>query len=509
MPNQLPRLRTTIVVQIPGSEIPALLDSLDRPYYFNWATGLIIDWETKTETEGVSVSASASLCKKLSNLEQGRDIVIDDIDDLPEVRAAIKQAHLSRKKYRLIFTVPNSSILSDLNGFAAYHRWSPLNSHEVETILRDRGIYSEELYRASLGLYQEELKSVLEWSDTPAEFVPEYKKGKLRGKGVAQLPPPATRAAGVENVDAVFERLLRLLEPEARALQLPFPKGMILLGPPGTGKTLTAKNAAAILGVELITVSLGNLMSPIPGQSEENLQSVFDLAEAAGVSVLYFDDMDKAFSSSDLSRENALEKRLMGMLLTQLQESQSLVFTIVTCNRVVQLPPEFVRRFEYKFLVDLPPEGGIYNIFCTHLERFCGEVPRWCDDEDENRAEWKTLILKYEQCTPAEIENAVIQASIDAYLQGTPKIVTHAMLMEQRSKFTPSNIANSDHIKEIQNNSKHYPTAASEDESVFAWKISKSWQELTTGTSVMTAPIHLQETSPPFDLVQELPSSSA
>jgi hypothetical protein len=83
------------------------------------------------------------------------------------------------------------------------------------------------------------------------------------------------------------------------------------------------------------------------------------------------------------------------------------------------------------------------------------------------------------------------------------------MLMEQRSKFTPSNIANSDHIKEIQNNSKHYPTAASEDESVFAWKISKSWQELTTGTSVMTAPIHLQETSPPFDLVQELPSSSA
>ncbi|NJM78054.1 MAG: AAA family ATPase [Acaryochloridaceae cyanobacterium RU_4_10] len=138
---------------------------------------------------------------------------------------------------------------------------------------------------------------------------------------------------------------------------------MILLGIPGSGKSLAAKQAARRLGVPLICADWGGLISPILGQSEENVRNLLQVAEASSPSILFFDDFDKAFSTADLSQENGSEKRIAGYLLTWLQEHRSKVFTIVTCNRIVQLPPELKRRFNWKFNVDLPHEGSRYGIF--------------------------------------------------------------------------------------------------------------------------------------------------
>ena len=72
------------------------------------------------------------------------------------------------------------------------------------------------------------------------------------------------------------------------------------------------------------------------------------------------------------------------MLLTWLQERTAKAFTIVTCNRITQLPPELKRRFDWQVNVDLPHEGSRYELLRTHLGLYCDSVPEFSE------VEWKT-----------------------------------------------------------------------------------------------------------------------
>jgi hypothetical protein len=481
--NTLPSLRTTIAVQIPASEVPVLLSSLVRPYYCNLATSTLQQWDGHRFVN-TNHSLAADPLQSLLNLEVQGDVVIDDIEDTPKVRSQIKQSHFTKLPQRWIFPVSKAEVLKRMDGFVVYHRWEALSPSEVAQILKDRGLYSDYLYRSCLGMYQQELESVLNWSDDPESILEQYKKDKLSGKGITHLPTPNVQAAGLENVDDIIDRVTQLLSLEAREAGLPFPKGMLLMGPPGTGKTLIAKNSATRMGVPLINVVLGGLLSPISGESEENLTTVFDIAEKNAPCILYFDDVDKAFASSDLTGLNSVEKRLVQMLLTWMNEHQSLVFTIASCNRVEQLPPEFIRagRLAYKVMVDLPHDGAKYNIFRTHLKRFTRQEQQWNEDEQENILLWKDLFLAFDQCTPAEIEHAVTEAAIEAFLSGTPGQISHSMLLEQREKMAPANIVNPEQIRNIQHKSRHYPKAAIEDDSIFCYQDSSEWVELLHGS---------------------------
>ncbi|HEY9827949.1 MAG TPA: AAA family ATPase, partial [Stenomitos sp.] len=218
---------------------------------------------------------------------------------------------------------------------------------------------------------------------------------------------------------------------------------------------------AKLLGVPLICGDWGGLISPEPGQSEENIRTLIQTAEAMAPCILFFDDFDKAFASSDLSQENSAEKRIAGYLLTWLQEQTAHVFCIVTCNRITQLPPELKRRFDWQVNVDLPHEGSRYEIFRIHLARFCGEVPEW------DVYEWKKLISIYNESTPDEIGKAVHKAAIEAFLRGEPKHITLADLIEQRNRFTPANLANPEQIEDIRRHARYAMKSASEDDSVF------------------------------------------
>ena len=219
--------------------------------------------------------------------------------------------------------------------------------------------------------------------------------------------------------------------------------------------------AAKRLGIPLICADWGGLISPEPGQSEENVRILLQVAEASSPSIMFFDDFDKAFSSADLSQENGAEKRIAGHLLTWLQEHRSKVFTIVTCNRITQLPPELKRRFDWKFNVDLPHEGARYEIFRVHLNRFCGTIPEWDVDS------WKEIISEYNECTPDEIGKAVHKAAIAAFERGESRNITIQDLLHQRTLFMPANLANPEQIASIRLHSRHEMKAASDDDSVF------------------------------------------
>ncbi len=79
--------------------------------------------------------------------------------------------------------------------------------------------------------------------------------------------------------------------------RMPYGRGvsMIFTGPPGTGKTMAAQIIAAELGLEIYKISLANVVSKYIGETEKNLNEIFNKAKLCRC-VLFFDEADVLFS---------------------------------------------------------------------------------------------------------------------------------------------------------------------------------------------------------------------
>src|SRR4029079_13452503 len=73
-------------------------------------------------------------------------------------------------------------------------------------------------------------------------------------------------------------------------------RGLVALfsGPSGTGKTLAAEVVAGDLGLDVFKLDLSSVVSKYIGETEKNLEEVFEAAEAGNL-VLFFDEADALF----------------------------------------------------------------------------------------------------------------------------------------------------------------------------------------------------------------------
>lgn len=451
----------TTLYKIPSSEIPALLEELGSAYYWEPSSDTLRHWNGAWYETDFEVGENP--LSKLPKLPLTGTIVINGILDngiCAKIAHQVINAHFRAIDQHWIIVFPRGDIPPDLAPFVQLKFWPLPNAATVAELLYRKCIYSDRLLRSAMGLYERELE-MLVGHDNPVEEISNYKRRKLQSRGILHIPEPDCDAVGCDNILSIIDQVGRLLTPEAEAASLPFPIGMILLGIPGSGKSLAAKTAAKRLGVPLICADWGGLISPEPGQSEENVRVLLQTAEAMAPCILFFDDFDKAFASADLSQENGAEKRIAGSLLTWLQERTAKVFCIVTCNRIAQLPLELKRRFDWQINVDLPHEGSRYEIFRVHLKRFCGHVPEW------DVYDWKKLISAYNESTPDEIGKAVHKAAIAAFERGEPRNIIMQDLFDQRARFTPANLANPEQIEAIRLHSRHAMRSASDDNSEF------------------------------------------
>ncbi|HEU0204864.1 MAG TPA: ATP-binding protein [Burkholderiaceae bacterium] len=76
----------------------------------------------------------------------------------------------------------------------------------------------------------------------------------------------------------------------------------LFLGPSGAEKHRAAAWVAQRLGVKLQRVDLARLTSKYVGETEKNLQRLFDAAHASGA-LLYFDESDALFGKRPEARE--------------------------------------------------------------------------------------------------------------------------------------------------------------------------------------------------------------
>lgn len=128
---------------------------------------------------------------------------------------------------------------------------------------------------------------------------------------------------------------------------------MLFAGPPGTGKTMAAQVVASELGIEIYKVNLSQIVSKYIGETEKNLNVLFDEAKKSNV-ILFFDETDallgKRTEVKDSHDKNAnLET---SYLLQKMEEYDGI--TVLSTNYVENIDPAFFRRISYVIHFSFP-----------------------------------------------------------------------------------------------------------------------------------------------------------
>ena len=135
--------------------------------------------------------------------------------------------------------------------------------------------------------------------------------------------------------------------------QLPYGRGVTALfsGPSGTGKTMAAQAIACELGTRAYLVDLSRVVSKYIGETEKQLDAVFNDAERAGA-VLLFDEADALFGKrSEIKDSHDRYANIEVAYLLQRMEAFS-GLAILTTNLRRNLDDAFLRRL--RFVVEFP-----------------------------------------------------------------------------------------------------------------------------------------------------------
>jgi hypothetical protein len=252
------------------------------------------------------------------------------------------------------------------------------------------------------------------------------KAAALRDGGLLEFYPAEDNPAevgGFDQLRAWLNRAALGFSPEAKALRLDPPRGILMVGVPGCGKSLAAKSIARAWGLPLLKLDAGRLYDKYIGESEKNFLRATSLAETMAPCVLWIDEMEKAFAvGGDGSSDGGTSQRILGSFLTWLQEKRETVFLAATANQIDRLPPELLRkgRFDEIFFVDLPNPRERQEIFAIHLRRRQQRPENFGLDE---------LVAATEGFSGAEIEQVVI-ASLYQTLERRQPLDTAGLLRE-------------------------------------------------------------------------------
>ncbi len=255
--------------------------------------------------------------------------------------------------------------------------------------------------------------SVVSSKAVKASDVSREKANAIKNNGLLEVVEASAGLEGIGGLATLKAWLLKrsgAFGQKAREYGLPVPKGMLIIGVPGTGKSLTAKATAAVFGRPLLKLDAGRLFGSLVGQSEGNLRSAIQTAEAIAPCVLWIDELEKAFagSKSSGSSDGGTGARVFGSFLSWLQEKTSPVFVIATANDVTQLPPELLRkgRWDELFFTDLPSIEERQQIWAIQITK-AGRKP-----SDFNL---DGLATSSEGFTGAEIEQCVTDSLYRAF----------------------------------------------------------------------------------------------
>lgn len=126
---------------------------------------------------------------------------------------------------------------------------------------------------------------------------------------------------------------------------------LVFSGPPGTGKTMAAQVMASELGLELYKVDLAAVVSKYVGETEKNLNQIFEEGKKKRA-ILLFDEADVLFSKrTEIKDAHDKYSNMEAAFLLQKMEEYTGTAILAT-NYLQNIDEAFKRRFSY--IVEFP-----------------------------------------------------------------------------------------------------------------------------------------------------------
>jgi len=182
---------------------------------------------------------------------------------------------------------------------------------------------------------------------------------------------------------------------------------VLFSGPAGTGKTMAAEVIAGELGLDLYKIDLSQVVSKYIGETEKNLQLVFQEAKSS-YAILFFDEADALFGKRSEVKEahDRYSNIEIGYLLQKMEEYDGIA--ILATNLRQNIDEAFVRRLQV--IVDFPfPNEEYRELIWTVL--FPPECPL-SDDVD------LATLARHIRVAGGNIKNIALSAAFFAAEEG-------------------------------------------------------------------------------------------
>lgn len=210
-----------------------------------------------------------------------------------------------------------------------------------------------------------------------------------------------------DQLDQVVKE--RETEAELFAEGLHPTKSMLLTGPPGVGKSLAASWLASKLERPLVTLDLSAVMSSFLGRTGNNLRNVLDYAKSIRC-VLLLDEFDAIAKRRDDTGEIGELKRLVTVLLQEIDDFPATGLLIAATNHPDLLDPAVWRRFEMVLDFPMPSE----NLVRQAIDQF---LP---DTDDETRDIKDVLTIYFQDRSFSDIQRSIQTMKRSAIVEKVP-----------------------------------------------------------------------------------------
>lgn len=298
-----------------------------------------------------------------------------------------------------------------------------------------------EMYRKALALdpnsFDEELDSQLRLRGTSEPFDAEEEEES----DSRFLQKPDINFADVGGMDSVKKEIelkiiKPLLHPELyKAYGKKIGGGILLYGPPGCGKTFIAKATAGQVNARFISVNLNDILDMWIGNSEKNLNDIFELARRNTPCVLFIDEID-ALGASRSDMKHSSGRHLINQFLQELDgidRTNEGVLIIGATNTPWNLDPAFRRPGRFDRIVFVPPPDVTSRESILKLK---------LANKPKGAIDFQSIARKAEHYSGADID-AIIDIAIEqklesAFSDGVPKPLETNDLVNALKKHKPS-----------------------------------------------------------------------
>lgn len=352
----------------------------------------ILTWDADRGTEGKAIGDPLTAVKQMSDMAKADEKAILILHNYHRflnnpivIQAAFNQITTGKKTGVIaIVLAPSTQIPPELEKLFIILEHDLPNHEQLEAIaheLRPEG--KKEAYpkrdaiNAAAGLTHYEAEnafalSIVQHNDIKPSEVWEIKTNSLKKSGLLQLYRGKETFENLGGLHALKEFCQKALNREADNQQHsgPLARGILLLGVPGAGKSHFAKALGNQLGRPTLLLDPGSLMGSLVGETEQRTRNALKIADAMAPCILFIDEGEKLFAgaTSEHQGDSGVSARQFGSFLTWLNDHNTPVFVIMTCNDISKLPPEFTRaeRWDAVFFIDLPTEKerqAIWNIY--------------------------------------------------------------------------------------------------------------------------------------------------